>query len=116
MSSFRVVRPCSPRLAAISRSRNPDPSSARHVVNPMPDRPASPASRVSGPSIPNRLAATTAASEPARSFLEVAAGLPEPVEVTAPVEGLIAAPGAVEPEPSAQVKVPVPEPPVAVAV
>ena len=42
--------------------------------------------------------------------------VPAPVEVTAPVDELMAAPGAVEPEPSAQVTAPVPLPPVYVAV
>ena len=42
--------------------------------------------------------------------------VPAPVEVTTPVEALMAAPAAVEPVPSAQESVPLPEPPDEVAV
>ena len=50
------------------------------------------------------------------AFVTLITTVPAPVEVTAPVLELIAAVGAVEPLPSAQLIAPVPLPPVEVAV
>ena len=52
------------RRATMSTARNATPSVARHEVKARPSMPASAPKRASGPSMPNRLAATTAASVP----------------------------------------------------